>query len=459
MLPFLLGHLIDILVIWPIPIPVGRWYRVLCSRRRRRRRLGHDHSNNSVQLRSRSSQSDTAVNIETPESDPDPDPDPSDPEKALGVETHHDRTIWLGLETAPVIGFLLLLASTCIPGSVVRDGIVGNGGIKPYDILTLFLSFAYISISLDSTGLLRYLAFKVANSSGKSGRTLYFGFYTFFAILGLIVGNDPIILSGTPFLVYFTGHAGIADSTAYLFTEFQTSNLVSALLVSSNPTNLVLTSAFGISFLGYSAWLALPVVAGVVTLFPVLRWGLFRSEKLLPKVLDPPKTRARDALVDPFGAIFGAVLFGLTIILLIGLSAGGKLEGVEGVWTITAPAAICMLLRDIIYDVVRQKATETETSPSATTAGKGKESWWLTRRFPTPCRIISKLPLPLIPFAFSMFILVEALNYTGWIRVFAVWWTAWEKVGGVAGSVWLMGVLGVLGCNVSQFLSWAIQGT
>lgn len=47
----------------------------------------------------------------------------------------------LGLETSPVIGVLLLLASTCIPGSVVRDGIVGTQGVRPYDIMTLFISF------------------------------------------------------------------------------------------------------------------------------------------------------------------------------------------------------------------------------------------------------------------------------------------------------------------------------
>lgn len=47
----------------------------------------------------------------------------------------------LGLASAPVAGVLLLLASTCIPGSVVRGGIVGNGGVRPYDIMTLFLSF------------------------------------------------------------------------------------------------------------------------------------------------------------------------------------------------------------------------------------------------------------------------------------------------------------------------------
>jgi len=55
-----------------------------------------------------------------------------------------------------VIGVLLLLASTSIPGGVVRTGIVGSGGVKPYDIMTLFISlvsFAYTSDLLIWTDL------------------------------------------------------------------------------------------------------------------------------------------------------------------------------------------------------------------------------------------------------------------------------------------------------------------
>jgi hypothetical protein len=72
----------------------------------------------------------------------------------------------------------------------------------------------------------------------------------------------------------------------------------------------------------------------------------------------------------------------------------------------------------------------------------------ISRTFPTPSLVFTRLPLPLVPFAFSMFILVEALQYTGWISVWAGWWAAWARAGGVAGSVWLMGTIGVLGCNV-----------
>lgn len=52
----------------------------------------------------------------------------------------------INLSTAPVIGVFLLLASTSIPGDVVRTGIVGSGGVKPYDIMTLFISLVSISM-------------------------------------------------------------------------------------------------------------------------------------------------------------------------------------------------------------------------------------------------------------------------------------------------------------------------
>lgn len=423
-------------------------------------------------------------------------------------------------------------------------------------------------------------------------------------IAGLIVGNDPLILSGTPFLVYFTSHAAIAPPTAFLFTQFQAANLVSALLVSSNPTNLVLTQAFGVSFLSYSAWLALPTIAAALVLYPTLRYFLFRGEVFIPKTLRPPKVDPRTALVDPWGGVFGASLFIITIVMLVGLSAGGKLEGVEGVWTVTAPAAIVMVVRDGAHDLWARKREErvrreeedrkrgvlmdrpeetrkvgpaeavdgekgsvedrydgekadarasnglanqegpssrrasagdhddnkdkdsdvvvapttdksserpphsrsaengqgASTSPHASPSpGDGTPTLLasrapspkpspspspsdaslptvptppnqstpqpastpstppsglfaplrlISRTFPTPSLVFTRLPLPLVPFAFSMFILVEALQYTGWISVWAGWWAAWARAGGVAGSVWLMGTIGVLGCNV-----------
>jgi hypothetical protein len=60
----------------------------------------------------------------------------AEPDELLDKKHHFS----IDLSTAPVIGVLLLLASTSIPGGVVRTGIVGSGGVKPYDIMTLFIS-------------------------------------------------------------------------------------------------------------------------------------------------------------------------------------------------------------------------------------------------------------------------------------------------------------------------------
>lgn len=46
----------------------------------------------------------------------------------------------LSLLTAPLIGVVLLLATTTINGSTIRLGIVGDDNVKPYEVLVLFIS-------------------------------------------------------------------------------------------------------------------------------------------------------------------------------------------------------------------------------------------------------------------------------------------------------------------------------
>lgn len=108
---------------------------------------------------------------------------------------------------------------------------------------------AYIATALDGTGALRALAFYVSQQGGRSGARLYCLLFAFFFLCGAIFGNDPIILSGTAFLAYFTRVAGIAPPTAWIFMEFIAANVASAVLVSSNPTNVLLAQAFELNFL------------------------------------------------------------------------------------------------------------------------------------------------------------------------------------------------------------------
>lgn len=156
--------------------------------------------------------------------------------------------------TAPLIADLFLLAILAIGRQEVHDGTVGADNISPIDIMAFFLTLAYIAISIDASGLIRYLAFKVLQKGGKVGHKLFFYLYAFFFGIGSFIGNDPIILSGTAFLAYMTRvSSNIVHPRAWIHTQFAVANIASAILVSSNPTNLVLAGAFDIKFVNYTA--------------------------------------------------------------------------------------------------------------------------------------------------------------------------------------------------------------
>ena len=100
--------------------------------------------------------------------------------------------------------------------------------------------------------------------------------------------QDPIILSGTAFLAYMTRAASnIRNPRAWITAQFAVANISSAILVSSNPTNLVLAGAFDIKFIDYTvnmvspslvkltgahmcSWQIVPTVITAIVLFPFL---------------------------------------------------------------------------------------------------------------------------------------------------------------------------------------------
>ena len=59
-----------------------------------------------------------------------------------------------------------------------------------------------------------------------------------------------------------------------------------------------------------------------------------------------------------------------------------------------------------------------------------------------------RLPFALVPFAFSQFILIEALAHQGWIEIFANWLVR-ESNCQIYPTIWLIGILGVILCHVS----------
>jgi Na+/H+ antiporter NhaD/arsenite permease-like protein len=462
--------------------------------------------------------------------------------------------------TAPLVADLFLLAILAIGKKEVHDGTIGANGIEPYDIMLFFLSLAYIAISVDASGLIRWLAFKVLQKGGKVGHRLFFYLYAFFFSLTALIGNDPIILSGTAFLSYMTRvSSNIKHPRAWIYTQFAVANIASAILVSSNPTNLVLAGAFGIKFINYTANVIVPVLVTGVVLFPFLLYIIFHDESLIPasiKMEDLPEELKNkkpvnpnipfakgehdervtendpnsgeeegnqlslEEILNPFldkkGAIMGAGIMATTLITVLVLNAVGSGKGDKyPVFWVTLPAAVVMFSIDLTFgwlnreetrriahegrqraenaqaeraEVRRQSIAQAnvgnielsesntpgtpdekvivpETGKEKTQREDGKanhpakrttlssflsdRSRWAQETFPTTMTVFHHLPFALIPFAFCMFVLVQALVTKGWVPVFAHGWDHWVEKTGTVGAVGGMGFVSVILCNVS----------
>ncbi|KAG6010519.1 hypothetical protein E4U21_005870 [Claviceps maximensis] len=540
----------------------------------------------------------------------------------------------MNLVTAPLIADLFLLAILAIGRREVHDGTIGADHISPLDIMIFFITLAYIAISIDASGLIRYLAFRILQWGGKVGHRLFFFLYAFFFVVGSFIGNDPIILSGTAFLAYMTRvSSNIVHPRAWMHSQFAIANIASAILVSSNPTNLVLAGAFQIRFINYTANMIVPVVVTAVVLFPFLLYIVFANESLIPSSIKmhelPPEVRAKkpvnpniphargqleeeensgtdsdeqgqllslEEIMNPFldkgGAAFGAFIMAATLVTVLVINAVSTGTETHPVFWVTLPAAFIMFCWDLGFGWYHREETRQiarrgrmeienaraeralreeeqrrsstgrvgpgngtsfelkdrtpgacgqnssmpppptilvsentdgtaimsssssdksiqphrgtdmdgaarptgnekgsdaalvdsvedgelsapdkpvkETSYDVDEAGlkstpvlafqshQGRTSLeslskdcfrWCQETFPTAAAVVLHLPFALVPFAFTMFILVQALATKGWIPVFAYGWDHWVRKTGTMGAIGGMGFLSTVLCN------------
>ncbi|KAJ5542115.1 hypothetical protein N7535_004538 [Penicillium sp. DV-2018c] len=520
----------------------------------------------------------------------------------------------LNFLTAPLIADLFLLAILAIGRQEVHDGTIGTHSISPIDIMVFFLTLAYIAISIDASGLIRYLAFKVLQKAGKVGHRLFFYLFAFFFGLGTFIGNDPIILSGTAFLAYMTRvSSNIVHPRAWIHSQFAVANIASAILVSSNPTNLVLAGAFKIKFIVYTANMIVPVFVTAIVLFPFLLYIIFADESLIPYSITmhelpegakfnapvnpnipnargnaeeeekegdgPGQQLSLEEIMNPFldktGAAFGAVIMAATLITVLAINASIQGDKEIPVFYVTLPAAFVMFCWDLAFgwfhrhetreiaaegrrkiEHARAERERTGLSPATQTLDQSEEYdasglrrrnehtcdelsldaadsnaasktpcsepetsfsvlvdkekfpelelpghvvtrdsiqqarpsspepldsrqttedtidaekrtytyerdtgpatlvslcadlyRWSQETFPTVTVVVSHMPFALVPFAFAMFVLVQALVTKGWVPVFAYGWDHWVEKTGTVGSIGGMGFISVILCN------------
>jgi arsenical pump membrane protein len=276
-----------------------------------------------------------------------------------------------------LIGAIVLLIVNLAPINDVFEAIFSKNAINPIKILVLFFSMTIISIYLDELGFFKFLAVKATKLSKSSQYGLFLIIYFLTAILTMFTSNDVVILTLTPFIIFFCKNSDI-DPMPYLIGEFAAANTWSMMFIIGNPTNIYLATSNNITFLEYFKVMAIPtLLAGIVELMIIF---LIFRKKLAKKI---NVSNIEDAkLTNKLDVIIALIhLIGCLIFLVL----SSYIPGIE-MYFISLIAMCSLLTCSLIVRVITRTHFE-----------------YLGHSF-------KRLPYALIPFFLSMFVIVVAFQ-------------------------------------------------
>ncbi|MEM2262706.1 MAG: ArsB/NhaD family transporter [Candidatus Bathyarchaeia archaeon] len=288
--------------------------------------------------------------------------------------------IHLDYGLAPILCVALLWATSIIDVNFIVRSIVGYGNIKPYSVIVLILSLAYICISLDLTGLFEYVALQAVKMAGGSGKKLFIYLFALTSFLTLFTSNDVVILTITPIIIYMCGSVAVSP-IPFLYAQFFAANISGMGLYVGNPTNIVIAEAYGLSFAEFAKWMLLPAASATLTCI-LLLWLVFRRK--LPSKMQP-QVEPHQALRDKRGAVFGLTVLGSAIFLM---SLPSTVTGLQP-WIIALIAAFIMFLYNLL--------TVRSNIPAA----------------------LRRMPWKIAPFLIGLFVIVESMASSGWTDLLA----------------------------------------
>jgi arsenical pump membrane protein len=297
------------------------------------------------------------------------------------------RTKHLDIQTfflSSLIGAVAILIGRLVDYPDLGKSLISQDCINPLEILVLFLSMSFLSILLDEAGFFSYIAQKVASHAKHNQYVLFLLIYLLTSVLTIFTSNDIVILTFTPFILFFSKEAKI-NPLPYLVSEFVAANSWSMLLVIGNPTNIYLATSFGITFFDYLKAMALPsVLAGLASLgMMLLMFGHFLKVPF-------ETTSAEPTLKDPFLAYVSLAILFLTIVAM----AFSNFFDLP-IWLVSLGGALVLILVTLFYGIRKKEAYR-----------------YLGHS-------LKRLPYPVIPFILSMFVLVMSLKYVGVISKLA----------------------------------------
>ena len=277
----------------------------------------------------------------------------------------------------PFIAMILIFAFRLIDMEDALNRLVSSGGMNPLKIIVLFFSMSFISIILDELNFFEYLANKALKKANGSQIKLFIILYLLCSILTIFTSNDIVILTFTPFIIFFSKNAKI-NPIPYLVTEFIAANTWSMLFIIGNPTNIYIGANANISFLEYLKVMFLPTIFAGLTSLGIL-FLLFK--KKLKEPLDCTSEEIR--IKDRFLLIVSLTLLIICIILLA-ISNYINLE----MYLVSLICALALLLFIIGNLIIHKDKTIIVNG-------------------------LKRIPYSLFPFVISMFFIVLALENKG----------------------------------------------
>lgn len=274
-----------------------------------------------------------------------------------------------------LLGAIIILVTGLLPFNELWEGLTNKNSINPFQILILFLSMSVISIFLDELGFFTHVAYYVLKKTGEKQIGIFIVFYLLVAVLTMFTSNDIVILTLTPFIIFFC-RAGRISPLPYLVSEFICANTWSMMFEIGNPTNIYLSESFHISFVEYFLVMAVPtLLAGIAEFFILLL--LFR--KSLKERIQHPEIKL-DVENIPLTVIGLVVLFLCTLFLILS-------SYIDLPMYLISFVSLCLLVISVLLYSVFSKHKPVEIF-----------------------RSLKRAPYELIPFILGMFTLVLALK-------------------------------------------------
>ena len=304
-----------------------------------------------------------------------------------------------------VAGAAILVVAGLLPW---HDALAGIG--KGTDVYLFLTGMMLLSEIARGEGLFDWLAAVATKRAKGSPKRLFLLIYLVGTVVTVFLSNDAAAVVLTPAVAAAVKTAKAKDPLPYLFICAFIANAASFVLPISNPANLVIYGAHMPSLLDWLPRFALPSALSIVATYAVLR--LTQNEALkadeIESDVDVPALKST-------GKLAGAGIVATALVLLA--SSAFDLQ-------LGLPTAICGVATAAAVLIVKRA---------------------------NPWTIVKAVSWAVLPLVAGLFVLVEALDETGLIRIIGDALHAVAQRSAVE-TAWGAGVLIAFLCNIMNNL-------